>query len=132
MSDYSVQPKVVLFNNVTLTSAYSGNRSTTLNVNGMMKLSLDIKYARGAAEASSKLLFQIEHTPDNGANWYSLVIDETGTTSVLTAREWEIGATGNLNVILDIAYADVRVSVKESGVSVNPGTVTMTAIASGE
>jgi len=132
MSEYCVQPKVVLFNNVTLTSAYSANRSTTLNVNGMMKLSLDIKYARGAAEAASKLLFQIEHTPDEGTNWYSLVIDETGVTSVLTAREWEIGATGNMNVILDIAYSNVRVSVKESGVVTNAGTVTVTAITSGE
>lgn len=129
--DYRIQPTVVLFNAAVLTAAYTGNRSVVLNVNGMSKLSLDINYARGAAEAASKALFQIEHTPDDGVNWYSLVIDETGTTSVLTAREWEIGTTNKLNVILDIAYSDIRVSVKESGVVTNAGTLTMTAISSG-
>lgn len=133
---YANQPVVVAFNNVALTSAYTGNRYS-LVTKEFAKLSLDVKYTRGAGEAASKLFFQLEHSPEETpTNWYSLVIDETTTTSVLTAREWEISASGaggsvSLNVLVDIAYKNMRISLKETGVVTNAGTATVTTVLSG-
>jgi hypothetical protein len=127
---YVTQQPVTLFSAKTLTSSAADSRNT-MNVEGMTKLSLDVNYARGSGETASKLFLQIEHSPDDGANWYSLVIDETSTTSVITAREWEIGSTAKLNILVDIAYHDIRVSARETGVVTNAGTLSVTAVASG-
>lgn len=127
---YVTQQPVILFENKALTSSAADSRNT-MNVEGMTKLSLDINYARGGGEAASKLFLQIEHSPDDGTNWYSLVIDETSITSVITAREWEIGSTAKLNILVDIAYHDIRVSARETGVVTNAGTLSVTAVASG-
>lgn len=129
MSDFRVQHPVTIFDNVTLTDAYTGNEYE-LAVAGMEKLSLDIDYAQGAAETGNICHFKIEHTTDD-VNWYQLVIDDTSTVSDITAREWNITGDAKLNVIIDIAYKKIRVSVKESGVVTNAGTVTMVAMPSG-
>lgn len=130
MLGYRNQPVVTAFSNVVLTSAYTGN-SFIHAVGGMAKIAIDIKYARGAAEAASKMQFKVEHSADGGTNWYSLTIDSTTTISTITAREWEIGNTANLSVLLDIAYKQVRISVKESGVTTNAGTALVTLTDSG-
>lgn len=127
---YTTQSTTELFDNVLLTSGYADNR-TVMDVSGMTKLTLDLAYTRGAAEASSDLFFTIEHSPDNGATWHSLTIDETSTVSKLTAREWTVESAANLSVIIDIAYKLIRVSVREASVSANYGRVTMFATASG-
>lgn len=129
MLNYSNQQVAPLFDGVTLTDAYTGN-AKAISVEGFSKISLDINYARGAAEASSELNFKIEHSTD-GVNWYSLVIDDTSTESTITPRVWVVGATNKLNVLVDIAYKNLRISALESGVSANAGTLTMTATLSG-
>lgn len=129
MNEYQNQPVRVAFDDVTLSADYADNRYAT-EVGGMAKISLDIDYARGAAEASSKLLMTIEHSTD-GTNWYSLVIDETSTTSEISARVWEIATTSKLNVILDIAYKMIRISLSESGAVTNDGTASITYVTSG-
>lgn len=131
MNGYPNQPVIPVFAAGTvLTAAYTGNRFT-LPVAGFQKLSLDIRYARGAAEAASKLFMQLDTSSDGGTTWQNLVIDTTGATSVITPREWEIGTTNNLNVLVDIAYKMMRVSLRESGVSTNVGNAQVTATLSG-
>lgn len=129
MSDYRVQQPLTIFNAVTLTDDYADN-SYELDVSGMSKLSLDISYAQGAAETGNICHFKIEHSTD-GTNWYQLVIDDTNTVSNITAREWNITGDADLNVLVDIAYKKLKISLKESGVAANAGTATMVALTSG-
>ena len=127
---YRRQPTSPAFTNVALTSVYTGNRYST-PVAGFEKISIDINYARGAAEVSSKMFMQLDHSPDEGVTWYNLVIDTTGATSVITPREWEIGTTNKLNVLVDIAYKMMRISLRESGVVTNAGIASVTYTLSG-
>lgn len=121
MLNYSTQQPVVLFNEATLTTAFSGNRKE-LPVSGFSKLSLDVSYT-----GTSTLQFSIEHSTD-GTNWYSLVIDNTSTVSEISPRVWEIDATSKLNILIDIAYKNLRISMKEA---VAGGTATIVATLSG-
>lgn len=129
MSEYRIQQPVTIFDDVTLTANHTDNEYV-LSVAGMEKLSLDIDYAQGAAETGNICHFKIEHSTD-GTNWHQLVIDDTTTVSDITGREWNITGDAALNVILDIAYKQVRISVRETGVVANAGTVTMVALPSG-
>lgn len=130
MDGYNNQPTRSAFDNVTLTGAYSGNRKV-IDVGGMTKLTLDIDYAMGATETANILSFTLEHSPDDGATWYSLVIDSTGTTSEITPRVWELTGTNKVNIIVDIAYKQVRLSMLETGVVTNAGTATVVSTLSG-
>jgi len=127
---YSSQVTREAFDDVTLTASYADNRKE-IDVAGFSKIAFDIDYARGAAEASSKLQITIEHSTD-GTNWYSLVIDETSTVSTITPRVWELEDTNKVNVLVDIAYKKIRVSVQESGVVSNAGTVSIDYTISGQ
>lgn len=127
---YQRQVSLTQIDNATLTADYADNRKE-MTTRGMSKLSLDIDYARGSGEASSKLLITLESSADR-TYWSNLVIDATSATSVISAREWEIEDTAHLNILVDIAYEHMRVSVKESGVSTNDGTVTVRSTLSGQ
>lgn len=129
MLNYTNQPSTVLFDDVTLTTSYGDNRQE-LETGGFSKLALNINYERGSGEAASKLQMTVEASDDN-VEWYSLVIDDTSTTSIISQRVWEVEDSAKLNVLLDIAYKNVRVSVQESGVSSTAGTVTVKATRSG-
>jgi hypothetical protein len=129
MCDYRNQNPIAAFDGVTLTADYADN-AAVISIGGMSKLSIDIDYAQGAAETGNILEMKIEHSTD-GTNWHSLSIDETSTVSDITAREWNITGDAALNIILDIAYLFVRVSLKESGVASNAGTATVTVLPSG-
>lgn len=130
MSEYfGSQQTIVAFNGTALTNAYTGNRFT-FQTGGFTKLSIDASYAMGAAETANTMELQLEHSPDNGANWYKLVIDTTATASTITPREWTM-APDKLNVILDIAYKTMRISLKESGVATNAGTASVSLTLSG-
>lgn len=122
---YRTQSPYVLFDNVTLTDDYADNR-ITLEVGGMSKLSIDIDYTAGATR---DLKMKVEHST-NGTDWHALVIDETSTESVLTERVWSIANTGTYNVILDIAYKNVRISFQEAGTG-GFGSLTAHALVSG-
>lgn len=132
MSDfYNTQPVYTAFNNVLLTAASSGNMFV-FDTGGFQKLSLDINYARGSAEVASKLKFILESSSDDGVTWHSLVIDTTTTVSDLASRVWELNGTNKVNVLLDIAYKKMRLSVYESGVATNYGRVTVNTLLSGQ
>jgi hypothetical protein len=131
MSEYfRTQNTVVAFDGVTLTSAFTGNQATIAS-GGMSKISIDLDYARGGGESSSELEIKLEASPDGGANWHSLVIDNTGATSVITERIWQVENTAKLNFLVDIAYRDMRISVRETGVVTNAGTLTLSYTLSG-
>lgn len=130
MDYYPNQPPRVAFSNVTLTATFAGNRKT-FETGGMQKLSLDFKYLQGATESANALEFQLEHSADLGITWHSLVIDSTSTVSVLTPRVWQITNDNNVNVIVDIAYKLMRISLRETGVVTNFGTATVTQTLSG-
>lgn len=125
---YSNQPAVSMFNAATLTAAYTGNRKS-IETGGFSKLSIDVSYTMGAAETGNTMEFQLEASHD-GTTWYTLVIDSTTTISAISARAWQM-SQGNLNVLVDIAYRHVRVSLKETGVAVNYGSASMTVTLSG-
>ena len=127
--NYTTQHPQTVFNSVALTDDYADN-SAVVAVEGMSKLSIDIDYAQGASETGNICHFKIEHSPD-GTNWYQLVIDDTATVSDISGREWNITGDAALNVILDIAYKQVKISMKESGVASNAGTATMVVMPSG-
>lgn len=129
MADLRIQNTVVAFDAVTLTDDYTENEFV-LPVGGMEKISLDIDYAQGASETGNICAFKIEHSTD-GTNWYQLVIDDTNTVSDITGRVWNITGDAKLNVIIDIAYKQIKISAIESGVATNAGTLSMTVTASG-
>ncbi len=122
------QPAFTAFSGVTLTAAYTGNRKT-FETGGFSKVSIDLVYAMGAAEAGNTMEFQLEASSD-GTNWHKLVIDTTGLSSVITPREWQM-APESLNVIIDVAYKYMRMSLKETGVAANFGTATVNITLSG-
>jgi len=130
MLGYPNQPTRKAFDGVTVTGSYADNQFVMI-ADGMSKLTLDIKYAMGATESANTLKFKLEHSPDNGVTWFSLVIDETGATSVLTDRVWDIVGTSNKNVIIDIAYKLLRISLTETGVAANAGTASVDYTLSG-
>jgi len=127
MLHYQTQNAVTAFDDVTLTTDFADNRYE-LAVEGMSKLSLDIGYT--ANDATNVLEMAIEHSTD-GTNWYQLVIDDTSTVSDISAREWNITGSANLNVILDIAYQNVRISLKETVNASTAGSATVVAMPSG-
>ena len=129
MEYFGNQQTINAFSGVALTSAYTDNRFT-FDAGGFTKLTLDTSYAMGATESANTLQFQLEHSPDNGVTWYSLVIDTTDTVSTIVAREWTM-APANLNVIIDIAYKKMRLSIKETGVITNAGTASVSLTLSG-
>lgn len=129
MDNFSSQPFRPVFSNVLLTNAFTGNVKE-IEVGGFPKLSLDLNYTRGGGEVSSKLQFKIEHSTDR-INWFSLVIDDTSVISTITPRIWEVTLPSKLNVLIDIAYIYVRVSVQETGVVTNAGRLTMDYTLSG-
>lgn len=99
------------------------------------KINFDILYTMGSGESSNSIEIKIEGSPDK-TNWYRIANDSTsGGTSTLTAREFTfVGAdasTATISIILDIAYKYMRISVKETGVLTNKGSVYVEATLSG-
>jgi len=121
---YSNQTTRKAFDAVTLSGTASDNRYE-FGTEGFSKLTVDLGYAMGGGESANKLAFTLEHSPDGGVNWFSLVIDSTSTTSEITPRVWEITGTNNLSVIVDIAYKLMRISLTESGVATTAGTASV-------
>ncbi len=117
---------------ITLESTYqteSGQTkpTKTFAVGSFSKMNLDFLYTMGATETSNSIEVKIEASPD-GTNFYRIPADSTsGGTSTLTAREFTFvginAAAATIGVGIDIFYKFVKVSVKETGVVTNKGTI---------
>lgn len=128
------------YTGVTLESTYQNEASNvatkTFKVGGYVKVALDIVYTMGSAESSNSIEVKIEGSPD-GTNFFRLPNDSTsGGTSTITAREFTFvgtnAAAANISIGIDIFYKYLRVSIKETGVGSNKGTVSVEATLSGK
>lgn len=125
---------------VTLESTYQAESTTvatkTFETGLMSRAEFLIKYTMGAAETANSIEIKIEGSND-GTNFYQVMNDSTSTgTSTLTVREFTYvgvnAAAVNVNFGIDIAYLKLRISIKESGVVTNKGTVSVDALLSGK
>lgn len=117
---------------ITLESTYqteSGQTkpTKTFNVAGYAKLNLDLLYTMGAAETTNSIEIKIEGSVD-GTNYYRIPNDSTSNgVSTLTAREFTFvgtnAAAATISIGLDIFYKKIKVSIKETGVASNKGTI---------
>ena len=94
---------------------------------GFTKMNLDLLYTMGGSETANSIEVKIEGSSD-GTNFYRIPNDSTsGATSTLTAREFTFvgadGAAATISIGLDIFYKKIKVSVKETGVASNKGTL---------
>ena len=138
--NYSIQNSNVIIGtksgttrtSITLESTYqteSGQTkpTKTFAVAGFSKMNLDFLYTMGATETSNSIEVKIEGSPD-GTNYYRLPNDSTSAgTSTLTAREFTFvgtnAAAATISIGLDVFYQCIKVSVKETGVGSNKGTI---------
>lgn len=121
---------------VALTTTYTDNQKA-LATGGFVKYDLALKLTTGAGETATKLLVQLEHSPD-GTNWYNIpsVSDTSGTSTIYT-RTFEFATTAastayNISFGIDIWYKYVRCSFKTSGVSANQPTLSAQVTLSGK
>lgn len=122
---------------VALTNAYDvANKTKIFAVGGFSKLNIDVLYTMGATETTNSIELRIEGSPD-GTNFYRIPNESVSNgTSTLSAREFTFvgtnAAAATISIGLDIFYLYVRVSVKETGVVTNAGTVYAEATLSGQ
>ena len=127
---------------IALTNAYQAESGFTkptkaFAIGGYSKLDIALLYTTGAAETSNSIEVKIEASPD-GTNYYRIPNDSTSTgTSTITAREFTyVGAAAAtaypISISLDIFYKNIKVSIKESGVASNAGTIHGIATLSGK
>ena len=122
---------------VALTNAYDvANKTKIIPVGDFSKINFDILYTMGATETSNSIEVRLDVSPD-GTNFYRIPNESvSGGTSTLTARELTYvgvnAAAAPISFGLDIFYKYIRISVKESGVVTNAGTVYVEATLSGE
>lgn len=118
---------------ITLESTYQAESGATkptktFACGGMSKMNIDLLYTTGSGETSNSIQVKIESSPD-GTNWYRIPNDSTTTdTSTITAREFTYaGASAAtaypIGISLDIFYKYLKISVKETGVASNKGTI---------
>lgn len=122
---------------VALTDAYDvANKTKDFAVGGYSKINFDILYTMGATETTNSIEFRVECSPD-GTNWYRIPNESVSAgTSTLTAREFTFvganAAAATISIGLDIFYKYLKVSVKETGVVTNFGTVYVECTLSGQ
>lgn len=119
---------------VALTDAYTGNQKV-IKTAGFSKMNLDILYTMGATESSNTIEVTIEGSPD-GTNFYMLPNESNSSgVSTLYARNWTFtgtnAAAATISLGLDVFYQWVRISIRETGVVTNAGTVYAEATLSG-
>lgn len=115
----------------TLTASYADNRAIIDGVAGCSKLDLRYSYTTGSGESNNSLNIFIEESLD-GINWFSIMNETVSSgNSTITQRTFvdsdNTGGATNVksSIGLDIFYTKIRVSVKESGVVTNYGTLYM-------
>lgn len=124
---------------VTLTGSYQAGNAYF--VGEAEQLALDVAYTMGTAESGNSLEVKIEFSPNKGGDtpgsddWYREVTESvsSGTiTESLAERTFSaVSAAGtydrfHLSIPLDAMW--VRVSVKETGIAANGGSVTVKAV----
>lgn len=110
----------------TLTAAYTGN-TKTFKVGGYSKFNLDVNYTMGATETANTIEIKYEGSPDN-VNFYRIPNEAaSGGVSTLSARNWTFtgadAAAATISIGIDIFYKYLKVSVQETGVVTNFGTI---------
>jgi hypothetical protein len=130
---YPATVEEVLFENVTLTGAFTGN-AKSFTTKGFPKITLYCDYTAASGATTPKVQLQVEGSP-NGTDWYIFQNDEvSGGTSILSSRVFEKSGTAATSVKfdlpLDIGDIYVRVSAKES-VTGNAGTLSTSVIKMG-
>lgn len=129
-----VSPTGAIATKATLTAAYAGNQKA-FKVAGFSKMNLDMLYTMGATETANTIEVTIEASSDR-VNWYMLPNESnSGAVSTILARNWSfVGAdatTATISIGIDVFYRWVRVSIRETGVVTNFGTIFMEATISG-
>lgn len=117
---------------ITLESTYQAESgqtkpTKTFSSGGYSKMNIDLLYTMGSGESTNSIEVKIEGSTD-GTNWYRIPNDSTsGGTSTLTAREFTFvgtdAAAATISIGLDIFYKYLKVSIKETGVVTNKGTI---------
>lgn len=121
---------------VALTDAYDvANKTTIFDTGGMSKVNFDVLYTMGATETSNSIELRIEGSPDR-TNFYRIPNEAVSAgTSTLTAREFTFvgvnAAAATISLGVDIFYKAMRISVKETGVVTNFGTIYIEATVGG-
>ena len=124
---------------IEMESTYQSESATeatkTFTTGGYSLLNLDVLYTMGAAETSNSIEIKLEGSPDR-TNFYQYAnVSNSGGTSTLAAREFTFvgtnGAAASISFGLDVFYKYTRVSIKETGVSSNKGSVYVEATLSG-
>lgn len=122
---------------VALTAGYDvTNKTKVLPCGSFSKLNLDVLYTMGATETTNSIEIRIRCSND-GVNFYRIPNEAvSGGTSTLTVREFTFvgadAAAATISIGLDIFYKFVEVSVKETGVVTNFGTVFVDATLCGQ
>lgn len=110
---------------VALTTSYENEGSgatKSFKSNAYDRAVFNIFYTPGSGETGTSVQAIIEVSTD-GDNWVQIPNDaSSGGTSTLTDREFTYDGTGT-SIFFDIGYEYMRISLKETGVSVNAGTV---------
>lgn len=118
---------------ITLESTYQAESgqtkpTKTFASGGYSKMNIDMLYTTGAAETSNSIEVKIESSPE-GTNHYRIPNDTTTDgTSTITEREFTfVGASAataySIGIGVDIFYKFLKVSIKETGVVSNKGTI---------
>ncbi len=118
-----------------LTTAYTGN-TKTIKTAGYSAMVLDVLYTTGAAETNNTIEIKLEDSVD-ATNFYQLTNESVSSgTSTIVAREFQFtGASAAtayaISYRIDISYTYIKLSVKESGVAANAGTIFIEGVLAG-
>jgi len=120
-----------LATNQTLTANYAvTNTIGAFSISEEKLATLDFKYTTGAAEAGSALKFKLEYSP-NESDWVQESYSSLSAgVNTLSPVEYSLaggagGTTYTGQLLVPLCSSNVRVSVKETGVGANYGSVTV-------
>jgi hypothetical protein len=119
-----------------LEATYENDVTKEFKTGGFPRAEFHILYTMGASETTNSIQVRLESSTD-GTNWYRLPNDSTSAgTSTITRREFTyVGVDGddsNVIIGIDIAYTDMRIAFKETGVETNKGSVFCEVLLSGK
>ena len=125
-----------IFNNIVLTSAYTGNVSETFEGNFIDQLTVLPKYTTGASETGTTCDIQLQIST-NGTDWHTYgKADYTSGVLTITDIDYRFGGgagdTEYLGAFQQIPVSSVyyRFRAKENGAPTNAGNLSMEVIES--